>query len=235
MQDFASIGEQPNADHRNRDQMQTAIQTLEDDAHVVEDSKPPTKVYGSQRSSSSWSSHKINPSVTGKRSGSPSEPLSNRSFRTAFVQTLSTYRNYQRTMPTIIDNALGAVGHTPLIRLDKIAKANGLKCNLCEFTVSNRLRASFIPLSCIVGKVEFMSAGGSVKDRISKAMVEAAEKEGKLMPGKSVVIEPTSGNTGSFALQTALPYLLKLIEGIGLAMACAIKVKERRDAVQNTY
>jgi len=90
-------------------------------------------------------------------------------------------------MPSIIDNALGAVGHTPLIRLDKIAQANGLKCNL-------------------LGKVEFMSAGGSVKDRIAKAMVEAAEKEGKLVPGKSVVIEPTSGNTG-----------------IGLAMACAIK------------
>ena len=46
---------------------------------------------------------------------------------------LSTNRNYQRVMPSIIDNALGAVGHTPLIRLDKIAKAKGLKCNLCEF------------------------------------------------------------------------------------------------------
>ncbi|KAF9482565.1 pyridoxal phosphate-dependent enzyme, beta subunit [Pholiota conissans] len=91
-------------------------------------------------------------------------------------------------MPShILDNALGGVGHTPLIRLDKIAQANGLKCNL-------------------LGKVEFMSAGGSVKDRIAKAMVEAAEQEGKLIPGKSVVIEPTSGNTG-----------------IGLAMACAIK------------
>lgn len=74
-----------------------------------------------------------------------------------------------------------------------------------------------------------------MKDRISKAMVEAAEKEGKLIPGKSVVIEPTSGNTGSFALWTALLYLLKLIEGIGLAMACAIKVKKRTDVVQNTY
>ena len=49
----------------------------------------------------------------------------------------------------------------------------------------------------LVAKVEYMSAGGSVKDRIAKRMVEAAEKEGKLIPGKSVVIEPTSGNTGA--------------------------------------
>ncbi|EGN96768.1 hypothetical protein SERLA73DRAFT_58201 [Serpula lacrymans var. lacrymans S7.3] len=87
----------------------------------------------------------------------------------------------------ILDTALDAVGHTPLIRLDKVAKQEGFRCNL-------------------LGKVEYTSAGGSVKDRIAKAMVLAAEKEGKLIPGKSVVIEPTSGNTG-----------------IGLAMACAIK------------
>jgi len=48
-----------------------------------------------------------------------------------------------------------------------------------------------------VGKVEYTSVGGSVKDRIAKAMMEAAEKEGKLIPGRSVVIEPTSGNTGA--------------------------------------
>ena len=47
-----------------------------------------------------------------------------------------------------------------------------------------------------VGKVEYTSAGGSVKDRIAKRMVEEAEKDGKLIPGRSVVIEPTSGNTG---------------------------------------
>ncbi|KAI0924534.1 hypothetical protein AcW2_005401 [Taiwanofungus camphoratus] len=89
--------------------------------------------------------------------------------------------------PRIVDDALGAVGNTPLIRLDRIAALEGLECNL-------------------LGKVEYTSAGGSVKDRIAKRMVEAAEKEGKLVPGKSVVIEPTSGNTG-----------------IGLAMACAVK------------
>lgn len=49
-----------------------------------------------------------------------------------------------------------------------------------------------------MGKAEFLSVGGSVKDRIAKAMVEAAEKDGTLIPGRSIVIEPTSGNTGSF-------------------------------------
>ena len=49
----------------------------------------------------------------------------------------------------------------------------------------------------VVGKVEYMSSGGSVKDRIAKRMVQVAEAEGKLIPGKSVVIEPTSGNTGT--------------------------------------
>ncbi|KAL7280615.1 hypothetical protein ACG7TL_005552 [Trametes sanguinea] len=76
----------------------------------------------------------------------------------------------------IVDSALGAVGNTPLVRLDRIAKQQGLQCNL-------------------LGKLEYTSAGGSVKDRIAKRMVEAAEKEGKLIPGYSVVIEPTSGNT----------------------------------------
>ncbi|KAI0091671.1 cystathionine beta-synthase [Irpex rosettiformis] len=87
----------------------------------------------------------------------------------------------------IIDNALGAIGETPLIRLDRIAAQEGLQCNL-------------------LGKLEYTSVGGSVKDRIAKRMVEKAEEEGKLIPGKSVVIEPTSGNTG-----------------IGLALACAVK------------
>ncbi|WVQ86041.1 cystathionine beta-synthase [Cryptococcus sp. DSM 104549] len=87
----------------------------------------------------------------------------------------------------VLSSALDAVGHTPLISLARIAKEEGLKCNL-------------------LGKCEFFSAGGSVKDRIAKRMVEHAEKTGRLIPGKSLVIEPTSGNTG-----------------IGLALACALK------------
>ncbi|OCF45695.1 cystathionine beta-synthase [Kwoniella heveanensis CBS 569] len=87
----------------------------------------------------------------------------------------------------VLNCALDAVGHTPLIKLQRIREQEGMKCNL-------------------LGKCEFFSAGGSVKDRIAKRMVEHAEKTGVLFPGQSIVIEPTSGNTG-----------------IGLALACAIK------------
>lgn len=58
---------------------------------------------------------------------------------------------------------------------------------------------------CLVVKCEYFNAGGSVKDRIAKRMIESAEKSGTLRPGMTI-IEPTSGNTG-----------------IGLALVCAIK------------
>jgi cysteine synthase len=82
----------------------------------------------------------------------------------------------------------------------------------CVTTSSHWLQSLKQPASNAVGKVEFPSAGGSVKDRIAKAMVLAAERDGVLIPGKSVIIEPTSGNTG-----------------IGLAMAGAIKVRSWLD------
>ena len=47
-----------------------------------------------------------------------------------------------------------------------------------------------------VAKVEFLSVGGSVKDRIAARMVEEAERTGKIVPGKTTIIEATSGNTG---------------------------------------
>lgn len=72
------------------------------------------------------------------------------------------------------------------VRADRLAREYGLKCNLYV-------------------KCEYFNAGGSVKDRIAKRMVEEAEKDGKLIPGKSVIIEPTSGNTGiGLALQAAV-------------------------------
>lgn len=96
----------------------------------------------------------------------------------------------------IIDSALGAVGNTPLVRLERIAKQEGLQCNLCEYMRLVGFSCQWLINCRAVGKVEYTSAGGSVKDRIAKRMVEEAEREGKLTPGYSVVIEPTSGNTG---------------------------------------
>jgi len=74
----------------------------------------------------------------------------------------------------IADNALGLVGNTPLVRLNRIAA--GLPAQ-------------------IVAKLEFYAPGASVKDRIGVAMIEAAERSGALKPDMTV-IEPTSGNTG---------------------------------------
>ncbi|XP_015259990.1 PREDICTED: cystathionine beta-synthase-like, partial [Cyprinodon variegatus] len=78
--------------------------------------------------------------------------------------------------PSILPNILGHIGYTPLVRLNKIPKEFGLKCE-------------------ILAKCEFFNAGGSIKDRIALRMVEDAEREGILKPGDTI-IEPTSGNTG---------------------------------------
>ncbi len=82
------------------------------------------------------------------------------------------------------DNVLGTVGWTPLIRLNRVAE--GIR-------------------TPVYGKAEFMNPGGSVKDRIGPAIIEAAERSGELKPGGTIV-EGTSGNTG-----------------VGLALAAAIK------------
>src|SRR5712691_7651390 len=79
-------------------------------------------------------------------------------------------------MPTeILDNILDAVGNTPMVRLSRL---------------SSETRTP------IVAKVESLNPGGSVKDRIGLAMIEAAEQSGQLRPGATIV-EPTSGNTGT--------------------------------------
>src|SRR5215475_8175540 len=85
-----------------------------------------------------------------------------------------------REFPTILD----LVGGTPIVRLDRISQD--------------------VPGE-IAAKLEFLNPGGSNKDRIGLAMIEAAERDGKLGPGGTIV-EPTSGNTG-----------------VGLAMAAARK------------
>ncbi|KAK2905277.1 hypothetical protein Q8A67_007076 [Cirrhinus molitorella] len=89
----------------------------------------------------------------------------------------SPHKHFQRTKaPSILPNILSWIGETPLVRMNKIPKAFGVKCEL-------------------LAKCEFFNAGGSVKDRIGLRMVEDAERDGILKPGDTI-IEPTSGNTG---------------------------------------
>ena len=79
-------------------------------------------------------------------------------------------------MSKIYKSADQLIGNTPLVELTKIEKELGLEAK-------------------ILAKLEYFNPAGSVKDRIAKAMIDDAEKSGRLKPG-SVIIEPTSGNTG---------------------------------------
>ena len=89
-------------------------------------------------------------------------------------------------MTKIAKQITDLIGNTPLVELNKYSKFRGVE-------------------TPVIAKVEFFNPGGSVKDRIGLAMIEAAEKDGKLKPG-ATIIEPTSGNTG-----------------VGLALVSAIK------------
>ena len=79
-------------------------------------------------------------------------------------------------MSKIFTSADQLIGHTPLMELTNIEKKHGLKAKL-------------------LAKLEYFNPAGSVKDRIARAMIDDAETKGLLKPG-SVIIEPTSGNTG---------------------------------------
>ncbi|CAG8595283.1 9353_t:CDS:2, partial [Cetraspora pellucida] len=102
--------------------------------------------------------------------------------------TLASPHHHEEHLPEplILDNILDHIGNTPLVRINKITKAEGIECE-------------------ILAKCEYFNAGGSVKDRIGKRMVEEAERAGIIKPGYTL-IEPTSGNTG-----------------IGIALAAAVK------------
>lgn len=79
-------------------------------------------------------------------------------------------------MSNIYTNIDQTIGHTPLLELTNIEKKLGLKAR-------------------VLVKLEYFNPGGSVKDRVAKAMIDAAEASGELQPG-GTIIEPTSGNTG---------------------------------------
>ena len=83
----------------------------------------------------------------------------------------------------IAAEAAAVVGDTPLVKLRRVGEGLGAE---------------------LVAKLEWFNPGGSIKDRIGVAMIDAAEAEGRIEPGRSVIVEPTSGNTG-----------------IALAMVCA--------------
>jgi cysteine synthase len=85
----------------------------------------------------------------------------------------------------LYDSILDLIGNTPIVKLNNIPTPNGANVYM---------------------KLESFNPGGSVKDRPALNMIRRAEAEGKIIPGKSTIIEPTSGNTG-----------------IGLAMVCAAK------------
>lgn len=77
----------------------------------------------------------------------------------------------------VYGSILETIGNTPLVRIDKFAKENGVVANLLV-------------------KLEFFNPLASVKDRIGLALIESLEEQGKAVPGKTVFVEPTSGNTG---------------------------------------
>jgi cysteine synthase A len=85
----------------------------------------------------------------------------------------------------VVDNILDLIGGTPIIKLSNVVPEGS---------------------AAVWAKLENLNPAGSVKERICLRMIEAAEKAGAIEPGKSVIVEPTSGNTG-----------------IGLALVCAVK------------
>lgn len=91
------------------------------------------------------------------------------------IKTLAATRTWGRGR--VYDNIAETIGHTPLVKLQKVKAASNLKAD-------------------ILMKLEFFNPLSSVKDRIGVSMIDTLEAQGRITPGKTVLIEPTSGNTG---------------------------------------
>ena len=105
--------------------------------------------------------------------------------------------------PKIASNMLELVGYTPLVRLNRTPEPNSAE---------------------MIVKLESQNPMDSVKDRIGAAMIEAAERDGKVKPGETVLIEPTSGNTGIAVAFAAAIKGYKLI----VTMPESVTVERRR-------
>jgi len=110
------------------------------------------------------------------------------------------------------DSLVELVGNTPLLRLQRVTKQLGAPG----------------PGPAVLAKVEYFNPGGSVKDRIALAMVEAAEASGELRPG-GIIVEPTSGNTGvGLAIVAAQ-------KGYRCLFVCPDKVSQDKISVLRAY
>ena len=122
-------------------------------------------------------------------------------------------------MPTMryAQTVLDLVGETPLVRLNRVMAEE-----------SGDQAADHPPSGLVLAKVEYLNPGGSVKDRIALRMIEAAEADGRLRPGGTIV-EPTSGNTGVGLALVAQQ------RGYRCVFVCPDKVSEDKRNVLKAY
>ncbi len=105
----------------------------------------------------------------------------------------------------IYDSITQTIGDTPIVRMDRIAREKGVHAHL-------------------LAKLEFFNPIGSVKDRIGVAMIDALEAQGRISPGRGVLVEPTSGNTGIALAFVAAARGYKLI----LVMPESMSIERRK-------